>query len=128
MFSTLRYEIDEAGIGVMTFATPARLNAITEARLSEMEAVLEAAVHDPALRALILTGEGDRAFCVGLDLDLLDRAFADLGYFQSIVTRVAGVIARLEGPPGSRSCRHKRRHASRRVRVRARLRFHYRGR
>ena len=99
MFSTLRYEIDEAGIGLMTFATPARLNAISEARLSEMEAVLDAAAHDPALRALILTGEGDRAFCVGLDLDLLDRAFADLDYFQSIVTRVSGVIARLEALP-----------------------------
>jgi enoyl-CoA hydratase/carnithine racemase len=99
MFSTLRYEIDDAGIGVMTFATPARLNAITEARLSEMEAVLDAAAQEPALRALIITGEGDRAFCVGLDLDLLDRAFADLDYFQAIVTRVAGVIARLEALP-----------------------------
>ena len=98
-YASLRYEIDEAGIGVVTFATPDRLNAISEARLDELEAVLMEAEGDAALRALVLTGEGDRAFCVGLDLDLLDRAFADLDYFQAVVTRVSKIIARLEALP-----------------------------
>ena len=97
-YQTLRFEND-AGIGVVTFATPQRLNAISAARLDELEAVLDAAESDDTLRALILTGEGDRAFCVGLDLDLLERAFADLAYFQAVVTRVAGIIARLEALP-----------------------------
>ena len=97
-FTTLRYTV-EGGIGVMTFATPARLNAITETRLDEMEAVLSSAEADHELRALILTAEGDRAFCVGLDLDLLERAFADLDFFQAIVTRVSRIIARLEALP-----------------------------
>ena len=127
MFSTLRYDIDEAGIGVMTFATPERLNAITEARLSEMETILDAALHDPALRALILTGEGDRAFCIGLDLELLDRAFADLDYFQSIVTRVAGVITRLEALPVPVLAAINGITRARGLRVRARLRLHLRG-
>jgi enoyl-CoA hydratase/carnithine racemase len=97
-FTTLRYVV-ERGVGVMTFNTPDRLNAITEARLTEMEAVLDQARNDHDLRALILTGEGDRAFCVGLDLDLLSRAFNDLDYFQATVTRVSRVIARLEALP-----------------------------
>ena len=75
------------------------LNAISEQRLDELEAVLADAEADQALRALILTGEGDRAFCVGLDLDLLERAFADLSYFQAVVTRVSKIIARLEALP-----------------------------
>jgi enoyl-CoA hydratase/carnithine racemase len=97
-YSSLRYE-KAGGIAVVTFATPNRLNAISEARLDDLEAVLSEAETDEALRALILTGEGDRAFCVGLDLDLLDKAFADLDYFQAIVTRVSQVIARLEALP-----------------------------
>jgi enoyl-CoA hydratase/carnithine racemase len=93
-FTTLRYEkIDR--IAVMTFATPENLNGITEARLDEIEAVLSDCETDESLGALILTGEG-RAFCVGLDLDLLDRAFGDLDYFDRIVNRLANIIARLE--------------------------------
>ena len=98
-YSSLRYEIDPAGVGVLTFATPARLNAISAARLDEMEAVLAEAKADASLRALILTGEGDRAFCVGLDLDLLSHAFANLDYFQATVTRVSKIINALEMLP-----------------------------
>jgi enoyl-CoA hydratase/carnithine racemase len=97
-YSSLRYQ-EDVGIGVVTFATPARLNAISEARLDELERVLDTAAADNNLRALILTGEGDRAFCVGLDLDLLDRAFADLAYFQGVITRMARIIAALEALP-----------------------------
>ncbi|WP_304165522.1 enoyl-CoA hydratase/isomerase family protein [Phenylobacterium aquaticum] len=86
-------------VGVVTFATPARLNAISAQRLDDLEAVLTDAEADPHLRALVLTGEGDRAFCVGLDLDLLDICFADLARFQAVVTRVAAIIARIEALP-----------------------------
>ncbi|UVO50717.1 enoyl-CoA hydratase/isomerase family protein [Sphingomonas sp. SUN019] len=93
-FTTLRYEkIDR--VAIATFATPDNLNGITEARLDELEAVLTDCETDETIGALILTGEG-RAFCVGLDLDLLDRAFADLDYFDIIVARVNGIITRLE--------------------------------
>jgi enoyl-CoA hydratase/3-hydroxyacyl-CoA dehydrogenase len=68
-YTSLRYETD-GGIGLVTFATPRRMNAISETRLDELEAVLSAVEADEQLRALILTGEGDRAFCVGLDLEL----------------------------------------------------------
>ena len=97
-YTSLTFEKD-GGIGVVTFNTPARLNAISEARLDELEDLLDAAKADSELRALVLTGAGDRAFCVGLDLDLLDKAFADLDYFQKVVTRVAGVLERLEALP-----------------------------
>lgn len=93
-FTTLRYEKSER-IAMATFSTPENLNGITEARLDEIEAVLTDCETDEDIGALILTGEG-RAFCVGLDLDLLDRAFADLDYFDTIVARLARIIARLE--------------------------------
>ena len=97
-YTSLRYGKAD-GIGIVTFATPARLNAISATRLDELEALLTQAETDTSLRALILTGEGDRAFCVGLDLDLLERAFANLDVFQGVVRRISKIIARLEGLP-----------------------------
>ena len=93
-FTTLRYELVN-GVAIATFSTPENLNGITEARLDEMEAVLADCETNPDARALILTGEG-RAFCVGLDLELLDRAFGDLDYFDTVVGRLNGIITRLE--------------------------------
>ena len=93
-FTSLRFEKTDR-IGIMTFATPDNLNGITEQRLDEIEAVLSDVEHDQVLGALIITGEG-RAFCVGLDLGLLDRAFADLDWFDTIVGRMNRIITRLE--------------------------------
>jgi enoyl-CoA hydratase/carnithine racemase len=96
-YQTLRYEQADR-IATITFATPDRLNAITEQRLDEFEHVLDALQQDTQTRALIVTGEG-RAFCVGLDLDLLERAFDDIAYFEHTVRRLAAIIARLEDLP-----------------------------
>jgi len=96
-FTTLRYEKD-GRIALATFATPDNLNGITEARLDELDAVLDDCEADERIGALILTGEG-RAFCVGLDLGLLEKAFSDLDYFDSIVARMNRIITRLENLP-----------------------------
>jgi enoyl-CoA hydratase/carnithine racemase len=96
-YTTLRFEIAE-GIALATFATPDNLNAITEQRLDELEAILSHCESDETIRALILTGEG-KAFCVGLDLGLLDRAFDDFDYFDMVVGRMNGIITRLEALP-----------------------------
>ena len=93
-FTTLTYEVADR-IAVMTFTQPERLNAISETRLAEMEAVLDRVEGDPAVRALVITGIG-RAFCVGLDLDLLDKAFDDIPYFTSVVQRLSRIVLRIE--------------------------------
>ena len=96
-FTTIRYEKSER-IAVVTFATPENLNGITAARLDELEDVLTDLEADDGVGALIITGEG-RAFCVGLDLGLLDQAFADLEYFDEVVGRMNRIITRLENLP-----------------------------
>ena len=96
-FSTLQVDkIDR--VAIVTFTLPATLNAINEARLDDLEAVLDDLEQDEATSALIVTGQG-RAFCVGLDLDLLDRAFGDIGYFETVVRRLSRIIERLEALP-----------------------------
>ncbi|WP_167073398.1 enoyl-CoA hydratase/isomerase family protein [Sphingomonas vulcanisoli] len=93
-YSTLTYEVSDR-IGVITFTQPERLNAISEARLAELEAVLDRVEADEDIGALILTGTG-KAFCVGLDLDLLERAFGDITYFEATVRRLSIIIERIE--------------------------------
>jgi enoyl-CoA hydratase/carnithine racemase len=93
-FSTLTYEVADR-IGVMTFTKPEILNSLTEARFAEIEAVLDLVEADRDLGAFIITAIG-KAFCVGLDLDLLDRAFDDIPYFEKVVRRLSVIIARIE--------------------------------
>ena len=93
-YSTLTYQVSDR-IGVMTFTQPERLNALSEASLAEIEAVLDSVESDKGLGALILTGTGN-AFCVGLDLDLLERAFSDIAYFEATVRRLSVIIERIE--------------------------------
>ena len=57
-FESLRFETVQ-GIGVVTFATPARLNAISERRLDELEAVLTLAEKDDAL-AVVSTADEEK--------------------------------------------------------------------
>jgi enoyl-CoA hydratase/carnithine racemase len=95
-YPSLLYEKVEPQIGIVTFNTPERLNSISEQRLADLEAVLSAAEADSQLRALMLHGGPGRAYCVGLDLDLLDRAFYDIPYFESVIRRINAIVLRLE--------------------------------
>lgn len=93
-YTTLSYEVSER-IGVMTFTQPEKLNSLSEARLADIEAVLTQVEADANLGAFIITGTG-KGFCVGLDLDLLERAFDDINYFESVVQRLSKIIMRIE--------------------------------
>lgn len=97
MYKTLEFEVRDR-VGYVTFATPDTLNSITEARLEDLEGVVRAVRNDAAIRALTITGSG-RAFCVGLDLQLLKKAFDDLQYFETTVRRLQAVLLDLEALP-----------------------------
>lgn len=97
-FISLTYEVRQRA-AIITFATPDNLNAITDTRLDELEAALALVEADEAIGALIISGGEGGAFCVGLDLSLLDRAFSDIPYFETVVTRLNGIITRIEALP-----------------------------
>jgi enoyl-CoA hydratase/carnithine racemase len=54
-------------IAVITLNAPERMNTISGPMLNELARLLTEANEDPAVRCVILTGNG-RAFCAGLDL------------------------------------------------------------
>ncbi len=59
---------DKAAIATMTVNRPAALNALDRRVLEEIAQVLRDVRHNPAVRVLIVTGAGDRAFVAGADI------------------------------------------------------------
>jgi enoyl-CoA hydratase/carnithine racemase len=86
----------ERRVAYVTLDRPERLNAIDESVLEGLESALHRIEADPELCALVVTGAGDRAFSVGLDLDLLERAFGDLDYWEATLRRLNACLLRLE--------------------------------
>jgi enoyl-CoA hydratase/carnithine racemase len=60
-----RYAVADA-IATITLARPHRLNAWTGRMHTEYRWCLEQAENDPAVRVIVVTGEG-RGFCAGAD-------------------------------------------------------------
>jgi 2-(1,2-epoxy-1,2-dihydrophenyl)acetyl-CoA isomerase len=73
----LRAEIDD-GVAVLTMNRPGRRNALSEAMLSAMAAVLAQVEADDAVGCIVLTGAGG-AFCAGGDVKNMAAAPADRG-------------------------------------------------
>jgi enoyl-CoA hydratase/carnithine racemase len=67
MASELKLERDGAVL-IATLDRPDRMHAIGSQLLEELPRAWAEAAGDPALRALVITGSGDRAFCTGMDL------------------------------------------------------------
>jgi enoyl-CoA hydratase/carnithine racemase len=55
------------GVALVTLDNPP-LNVVTLAMTRELDAVVGRLADDPAVRVLVLTGSGDRAFCAGSDI------------------------------------------------------------
>lgn len=56
------------GIALLTLHRPDRMNAFTTQMMLEIVAALDECDADDAVRAVIFTGSGDRAYCAGADL------------------------------------------------------------
>lgn len=61
----------EGGLGRVTLARPATLNALDAEMAAALAAALETWAADPAVRAVLIEGEGPRAFCAGGDIQKL---------------------------------------------------------
>ncbi|KRE24498.1 enoyl-CoA hydratase [Bosea sp. Root483D1] len=68
-FETLKLGRTQEHVLVVTLARPAAMNALNTRMGRDLVALFEAIALDPAdLRCIILTGEGEKAFCAGGDL------------------------------------------------------------
>jgi enoyl-CoA hydratase len=69
-FKNTLYEKAE-GVATITINRPEVLNALNEQTILELLSRLEDAEKDDSVRAIIITGAGDRGFCAGLDLNII---------------------------------------------------------
>lgn len=72
-FTQIKLDIDD-GIATVTLHRPEKMNAFTRTMMAEIIAAMDAIDADDAVRAVIFTGYGDRAFCAGADLTPEDGA------------------------------------------------------
>jgi enoyl-CoA hydratase/carnithine racemase len=66
-FDKVLYEVAD-GVATVTLNDPEKRNMLSGAILSELVAAMEMARDSEAVRAVVLTGAGDRVFCAGADL------------------------------------------------------------
>lgn len=83
----------EGKVGILTINRPAKLNAFSEGTLKELDQAVYTLSRDDSVFVIILTGSGEKAFCVGADLAEAREESSDPVNF----TRFGqGVLLRLE--------------------------------
>jgi naphthoate synthase len=75
-YTDIRYELSGDGIAKITIARPEVRNAFRPQTIIEISAALERAREDTSVGVIVLTGEGDLAFCSGGDQNVR----GDTGY------------------------------------------------
>jgi len=95
----LQVEVTD-GVARVTLNRPEVRNALNEALLRELEASLRRLEDDPAARAIVLRGAGDRAFCAGADLKQVADRGTTLQARESFsgLARVLELMARMRTP------------------------------
>src|SRR6266851_7151683 len=92
-FETLILEREES-FAVITLNRPPA-NAISEQLVRDLAAALTSVEHDDSVRAVIITGAGERIFCAGADLG---SAFSG-GDVEAFIRFGHSVLRKIERPP-----------------------------
>lgn len=73
MINTLQLDVHASGVAVITINRPDSRNALDLKSMRAFAGAVEVVSADTRLRALIVTGAGDQAFCAGADLAEMDQ-------------------------------------------------------
>src|SRR3712207_5924590 len=93
----LLYEVRD-GIGFATLNRPQARNALTFPMYERLAALCAEVAEDPAVRALVVTGAGDKAFAAGTDISQF-REFRTAEDALAYEARVDRVLTAIEGCP-----------------------------
>ena len=95
----LLYSVED-GIARITFNRPQARNALTFAMYEQMASICESINQDHSIKALIMTGAGDKAFASGTDISQF-RAFKtaqDALDYEARIDRVLGTLEQCRVP------------------------------
>lgn len=87
----------DAGIATVTLNRPERMNAVDRALLTQLRAAFQATWADDQVRAIIITGAGDKAFCAGADLK--ERAGMTPGEVRLFLKQIRETMSEIENTP-----------------------------
>ncbi len=93
-FETLILEVESTGICILTIDRPKQLNALNNQVFVELSDALDHIENSKEIRALIITGSGEKAFVAGADI----KEFSDFGSEEAtkLSLRGQGVFQRIE--------------------------------
>lgn len=102
-YETISFKVVEKGIGQLSLNRPEVYNAINYKMMEELEYFWKESLYDLDTVVIILSGEGDKGFCAGLDLKdnmEMSRTFtAQEGYrFQARLARINLAMRRAPQP------------------------------
>jgi enoyl-CoA hydratase len=88
-YSDILFQVEESGIVLLTVNRPEKLNALSGAVIAELADAFGRVATDPAIRAAILTGTGEKAFVAGADI----RELAELSPYETRAFALRGQAA-----------------------------------
>ncbi|EFI70086.1 methylglutaconyl-CoA hydratase [Lysinibacillus fusiformis ZC1] len=94
MTQLVRFEVLEDSIGLITLSRPEAANAMSVQLLHELSDTLDQINGDPAVRVVLLTGAGEKAFCAGADLK--ERKGMSDRQVKQIVQLIGATVAKVE--------------------------------
>jgi enoyl-CoA hydratase len=95
----VRFEVRDGAIAILTFNRPEKMNALSTALLHDFERYLDQIERDPALRVVILTGAGDKAFVAGADIgEYAGQTYAEFVAYQMYARRLFSALDRFPKP------------------------------
>lgn len=98
-FSTIKLSMRAMGVAEVTMARPNVFNAFDETMVGELDAAFQQLIADPAVRVIVLAGEG-KHFSAGADLQWMQRAStATLEWNLADARRFAGMFSKIETCP-----------------------------
>ncbi|HIU63706.1 MAG TPA: enoyl-CoA hydratase/isomerase family protein [Candidatus Avacidaminococcus intestinavium] len=96
MYNNITF-VNEDGIGILTINRPKVLNALNQATMLEIEQVLTDIKADDTLKALIITGAGEKSFVAGADIAEMSSLSAIEGRAWAQLSQA--VFAKIENLP-----------------------------
>lgn len=99
MFETIRIDTDGRGVATLWLARPDKHNALSQRMMEELTEAAAQLGADPAVRVVVLAGEG-ASFCAGGDLGWMRAQMdADAETRRAGARTLAGMLSALNGLP-----------------------------
>jgi enoyl-CoA hydratase len=99
-YEQLLFEVDERGVATVTLNRPEQRNALSNQLLGELVEAMERVRDSEEIRAVVLTGAGEKVFCAGADLGgfAADVPLVDKHFSSDLFLRFFRLMPRLGKP------------------------------